>query len=106
MPKRFQFSLRTLLAAMLCAAFFFGGIAWTSKQGAQRELELVEKNDALSAELQKRLDQPTSRFGMIPHQKVSGVYGEAIRLGDGSEWSVTWKRISPPPRPTVFQEPN
>lgn len=108
MPKRFQFSLRTLLIAMLCAAFFFGGLAWQRKQAAQREMELTEKNDALFAELQKRLNQPTSRFGKIPHQGQGGVFGEIIRLPDGSEWSTTWKRISPangttPARP--FTEP-
>jgi hypothetical protein len=37
MTQRFQFSLRVLLAAMVCAAFFFGGMA------AQQAIDLREK---------------------------------------------------------------
>jgi hypothetical protein len=60
---KFQFSMKTLLIAMLCAAFFFAGMA-----------------------LQRKLGEP-EWVNRAPAKRVpNSLYVERIKLRDGSVW--------------------
>ena len=67
MTTRFQFSLRTLLVAMLVVAAFFGGLA------VQRQLDkpftVIEKN------------------GLGWHTRIHGGCQETMTLRDGTVWT-------------------
>lgn len=96
--KRIQFSLTWLAIAALVIGAFFGGVT-TGRRcyeiENERQLQVIKDEKAAVLALQK-INRPTSRFGLIRHQKVPGeVYGEVISLPDGSEWDRTWRRISP-----------
>lgn len=69
MPKRFQFSLKTLLFAVIVVSAFLGGMA-----------------------LQKKLDDPRRLVPLIANQAIGETYSVVVRLRDGSVWSRTWKR--------------
>ena len=69
MRRRFQFSLKMLLAVLVCAAFFFGGMS------VQRAIDLREKrlNQAEQDEwlvheriLDLRLENAAKKLGPLP----------------------------------------
>jgi len=64
MPRRFQFSLKTLLVAMLVVAAFLGGMA-----------------------LQRRLDEPTIRLSPFStHSWGQTTFTEMMTMPDGTKW--------------------
>jgi hypothetical protein len=70
--RRFQFSLKALLFAMIVVSAFLGGMA-----------------------LQKRLDKPTYERQFIPAD-VGGVHVDVLTMPDGTRWMRGVDSDTPP----------
>lgn len=70
MKRRFQFSLRALLIAMLCAAFFFGGIRF-------------------ERERRRRADEAAANASSVPTKIYGGMIVQPFDINRSSSFGTT-----------------
>jgi hypothetical protein len=76
MPRRFQFSLRTLLWLMLCVGCFFGGMAVNEHSAKMKEAEAMRQGQIrarlLRASVSAKLREASQRNAdLIKSQRAS-----------------------------------